>query len=116
MDGVPEILADMKKAKIKANIITYSTMLKGHCQTGDIAAAFQLVKEMREEARGLKRSQERMRSDLIKRYKKSGWTRARRDHVTFISLYIRFRVKSEVQLASGWLCSKLYGGGWPACA
>ena len=50
MDGVPEILLDMKKANIKANIITYSTMLKGHCQTGDIAAAFQLVKEMRDEA------------------------------------------------------------------
>ena len=63
MDGVPDILADMKKAgpkqqdlntstqvsaprlglhmihmtcqaNIKPNIITYSTMLKGHCQVG----------------------------------------------------------------------------------
>lgn len=50
MDGVPAIIEDMKKAKIKPNIITYSTMLKGHCQTGDISAAFKLVKEMREEA------------------------------------------------------------------
>lgn len=50
MDGVPAIIEDMKKAKIKPNIITYSTMLKGHCQTGDISAAFKLGKEMREEA------------------------------------------------------------------
>mmetsp|Transcript_63422 Transcript_63422/g.151587 ORF Transcript_63422/g.151587 Transcript_63422/m.151587 type:complete len:1084 (-) Transcript_63422:132-3383(-) len=50
MDGVPAIIEDMKKANIKPNIITYSTMLKGHCQTGDLTAAFKLVKEMREEA------------------------------------------------------------------
>eukprot|EP00490_Sorites_sp_Unknown_P001727 CAMPEP_0114653986 /NCGR_PEP_ID=MMETSP0191-20121206/10163_1 /TAXON_ID=126664 /ORGANISM="Sorites sp." /LENGTH=288 /DNA_ID=CAMNT_0001869291 /DNA_START=93 /DNA_END=959 /DNA_ORIENTATION=+ len=44
-------MEDMKKAKIQPNIITYSTMLKGHCQTGDIQAAFKLVKEMRDEAK-----------------------------------------------------------------
>eukprot|EP00930_Biecheleria_cincta_P026116 TRINITY_DN18468_c0_g1_i1.p1 TRINITY_DN18468_c0_g1~~TRINITY_DN18468_c0_g1_i1.p1 ORF type:complete len:1085 (+),score=233.95 TRINITY_DN18468_c0_g1_i1:127-3381(+) len=53
MDGIPRIIEDMNKAKIKPNLITYSTMLKGHCQGGNLTAAFETIKEMKEEA-GLK--------------------------------------------------------------
>lgn len=53
MDGIPRIIEDMSKAKIKPNLITYSTMLKGHCQGGNLTAAFEIIKEMKEKS-GLK--------------------------------------------------------------
>ncbi|CAE8704838.1 unnamed protein product [Polarella glacialis] len=47
MEDVAEILLAMKQAGIKANLVTYSTMLKGHCQSGNLRAGFDLVQEMR---------------------------------------------------------------------
>merc|ERR1719399_2046516 len=46
-DRIAQLLADMKQRGIKANLITYSTVLKGHCLRGDIRAAFDVLNEMR---------------------------------------------------------------------
>merc|ERR1719201_2195266 len=51
MERIPDILEDMKKHRIKPNVITYSTMLKGHCQNGDIPTAFLILDQMKKEAR-----------------------------------------------------------------
>lgn len=51
MEHVPEILEDMKERRIKPNVITYSTMLKGHCQMGNIQTGFQILAEMKRDAR-----------------------------------------------------------------
>eukprot|EP00448_Togula_jolla_P010851 CAMPEP_0170608328 /NCGR_PEP_ID=MMETSP0224-20130122/21527_1 /TAXON_ID=285029 /ORGANISM="Togula jolla, Strain CCCM 725" /LENGTH=1097 /DNA_ID=CAMNT_0010933549 /DNA_START=67 /DNA_END=3357 /DNA_ORIENTATION=+ len=48
MDCVPQLLADMERHGIQPNVITYSTVLKGHCQMGDVKAAFAILKDMRE--------------------------------------------------------------------
>jgi len=47
MDRLPTILESMKAAGVKPNLITYSTMLKGHCQNGDIQTGFSILEEMR---------------------------------------------------------------------
>merc|ERR1740117_1448697 len=36
---------------MKPNLITYSTMLKGHCQSGNIQTGFQILAEMKRDAR-----------------------------------------------------------------
>merc|ERR1719478_1371357 len=41
----------MDKANIKPNVITYSTMLKGHCQRGDIQTGFKLLEQMKTDAK-----------------------------------------------------------------
>merc|ERR550514_2650312 len=51
MDQVPDILQDMQKHGIQPNVITYSTMLKGHCQMGDIQTAFSIFDRMKKEGR-----------------------------------------------------------------
>jgi pentatricopeptide repeat protein len=48
---IPDILEDMKKHRIKPNVITYSTMLKGHCQNGDIQTGFLILEQMKKDAR-----------------------------------------------------------------
>jgi pentatricopeptide repeat protein len=53
MELVPKILEDMKTHGAMPNLITYSTMLKGHCQNGDVQTAFALLEEMKKEV-GLK--------------------------------------------------------------
>merc|ERR1719253_2584275 len=50
MDQVQGILDDMKTHGIEPNLITYSTMLKGHCQNGDIQTAFAILEQMRKDA------------------------------------------------------------------
>merc|ERR1719272_2640256 len=47
MDHLPKILEDMKTYQVKPNVITYSTMLKGHCQNGDVHTGFALLEEVR---------------------------------------------------------------------
>merc|ERR1719222_1321568 len=37
----------MEQHKIQPNIITYSTILKGHCHAGDLQLAFSVLKDMR---------------------------------------------------------------------
>merc|ERR550537_934833 len=49
MDRVPAIMQDMEKAGIRPNVITYSTMLKGHCQTGDVQTGFEILERMKKE-------------------------------------------------------------------
>jgi len=50
MESLPRILEDMKRHRVKPNIITYSTMLKGHCQNGDIATGFLILDQMKKDA------------------------------------------------------------------
>merc|ERR1719450_2050973 len=47
MDRLPQILEDMKASGNKPNVITYSTMLKGYCQNGNIQAAFKILEQMK---------------------------------------------------------------------
>merc|ERR1719169_138087 len=49
MDHLPSILEDMKTHRMKPNVITYSTMLKGHCQNGDIQTGFSILEEMKKD-------------------------------------------------------------------
>jgi len=49
MDRLPELLADMKKHSIQKNLITYSTMLKGYCQMGEIQKGFAIFDQMKQE-------------------------------------------------------------------
>merc|ERR1719271_207397 len=41
----------MKAANARPNVITYSTMLKGHCQNGDMQTAFAILEQMKKDAR-----------------------------------------------------------------
>jgi len=47
MDHLPKIMDDIKASGNKPNVITYSTMLKGHCQNGNIQGAFKILEQMR---------------------------------------------------------------------
>merc|ERR1719231_630429 len=44
-------MEDMKTQGVKPNVITYSTMLKGHCQNGDIQTAFAILDQMKKDAK-----------------------------------------------------------------
>merc|ERR1719240_1472651 len=50
MEFLPKILEDMKTNYAKPNLITYSTMLKGHCQNGNIQAGFSILEQMKKDA------------------------------------------------------------------
>merc|ERR1719214_117631 len=50
MEYLPKILEDMKTNRVKPNVITYSTMLKGHCQNGDIQTGFLILEQMKKDA------------------------------------------------------------------
>jgi pentatricopeptide repeat protein len=41
----------MKANGVKANVITYSTMLKGHCQNGNIQEGFAILEQMKRDAK-----------------------------------------------------------------
>merc|ERR1719281_1621644 len=47
MDRLSTILEDMKAHGAQPNIITYSTMLKGHCQSGDVQSGFRILEQIR---------------------------------------------------------------------
>jgi len=51
MELIEDIIQDMKKNRIKPNVITYSTMLKGHCQNGDVQTAFLILDQMKKDAK-----------------------------------------------------------------
>merc|ERR1719263_1567787 len=40
----------MKAQHTKPNLITFSTMIKGHCQNGDVQAAFAILEQMKTDA------------------------------------------------------------------
>merc|ERR1719253_2386996 len=50
MDRLPKIMENMKESHIKPNVITYSTMLKGHCQNGNVQEGFAILERMKKEA------------------------------------------------------------------
>merc|ERR1719301_447708 len=47
MDRVSQLLEDMKTNRVDPDIITYSTIVKGYCNSGDVDRAFQVLKEMK---------------------------------------------------------------------
>merc|ERR1719158_1586605 len=51
MDHLPQISEDMKTNNIQPNVITYSTILKGHCQNGNIQEGFAILEQMKKDAR-----------------------------------------------------------------
>jgi len=46
MDKVPKLLEDMRLSQAEPDIITYSTLVKGFCLTGDVDRAFRVLEEM----------------------------------------------------------------------
>merc|ERR1719265_1716420 len=51
MDKVPPLLEEMKAGCVEPDIITYSTIVKGYCQSGDIGRAFEVLKEMKSDGK-----------------------------------------------------------------
>lgn len=49
---LPELLEEMAQLRIEPNLITYSTIVKGHCQENRLDQAFELVEDMKR-AKGL---------------------------------------------------------------
>jgi len=49
MEHLPTIMEDMKVHGAKPNVITYSTMLKGHCQNGDMQSGFNILEQIRKD-------------------------------------------------------------------
>merc|ERR1719327_2291480 len=47
MDRVPQLLSDMKASNITPDQITYGTLVKGHCLSGSVDQAFEILAEMR---------------------------------------------------------------------
>merc|ERR550537_429410 len=47
MERVPKLLEDMKTSSVEPDIITYSTIVKGYCLSGDVDRAFQVLEEMK---------------------------------------------------------------------
>merc|ERR1719313_2510325 len=47
MEKVPPLLVEMQAGCVEPDIITYSTIVKGYCQSGDVARAFEVLKEMK---------------------------------------------------------------------
>merc|ERR1719389_1067085 len=51
MERLSTILEVMSSHHIKPNVITYSTMLKGHCQNGDVQTGFSILEDMRKDTK-----------------------------------------------------------------
>jgi len=53
MDRVPALLEEMQTCEPRADpdLVTYSTIIKGYCQSGDVSKALELLREMQKEAR-----------------------------------------------------------------
>merc|ERR1719198_1761607 len=49
MDYLSTCTEDMEVQGAKPNIITYSTMLKGHCQSGDVQSGFKILEQIRKD-------------------------------------------------------------------
>jgi pentatricopeptide repeat protein len=46
MDRADELFRDMQASGVSPDVITYSTLVKGYCQAGDIDQGFQVLKDM----------------------------------------------------------------------
>merc|ERR1719359_1690138 len=51
MDRVSQILEDMKACNVEPDIITYSTIVKGYCQSGDVDRAFKVLEDMKRDSK-----------------------------------------------------------------
>jgi pentatricopeptide repeat protein len=51
MSRIPELLRIMVSQGIEPNLITYSAIIKGHCQMGNVQLGFSVLKEMQRDAR-----------------------------------------------------------------
>jgi pentatricopeptide repeat protein len=53
MHRVPQLLEDMKTARprVEPDVITYSTIVKGYCMSGDIEKAFDVLQEMKRDGK-----------------------------------------------------------------
>merc|ERR1719311_1788955 len=51
MDRVPELLQSMKQCSVEPDIITYSTLVKGYCHSGDVDRGFEVLKEMQKDGK-----------------------------------------------------------------
>merc|ERR1719454_1116127 len=49
MEHAARIMQDMKRHRVEPTIVSYSTMLKGHCQSGDVELAFSILNQMRKQ-------------------------------------------------------------------
>merc|ERR1719158_836071 len=47
MDRVPCLLEDMRKSNVDADLVTYSTLVKGYSLTGKVSHAFKVLEEMK---------------------------------------------------------------------
>lgn len=46
MDQVPQLMTDLKDRGLTPNLITYSTLVKGHCLRADVSSAFSVLEDM----------------------------------------------------------------------
>merc|ERR1719443_631183 len=51
MDRVSQILEDMKSSTVEPDIITYSTIVKGYCLSGDVDKGFEVLEQMKAEGK-----------------------------------------------------------------
>merc|ERR1719160_2133837 len=53
MHRVPDLLEDMKAARprVEPDVITYSTIVKGYCNSGDVDKALQVLQEMKRDGK-----------------------------------------------------------------
>merc|ERR1719407_37593 len=51
MEHLSKIQEHMKTNHVQPNVITYSTMLKGHCQNGNIQEGFAILEQMKKDTR-----------------------------------------------------------------
>merc|ERR550514_1783909 len=47
MDKVPPLLEEMQRDHVEPDVITYSTLVKGYCNAGDVDKAFKVLAEMK---------------------------------------------------------------------
>merc|ERR1719408_791968 len=49
MDRADELFREMQENSVEPDIITYSTIVKGYCQSGDVDKAFEVLEQMKRE-------------------------------------------------------------------
>merc|ERR1719498_1105762 len=96
MDRLPQILEDMKVSSTKPNVITYSTMLKGHCQNGNVQAGFAILDQMKKEKDSRLKPDEIMYNSLLDGCAQSGLLEEGLQLVEEITKKYRFRPNAHV--------------------
>merc|ERR1719217_1803369 len=47
MDRMPKVLQEMRKKNLEADLVTYSTLVKGYSLAGDVSHAFKVLEDMK---------------------------------------------------------------------